>query len=125
MKTTVEAQRKKNDIVQRTRCRHYGHTKTYCARLYTCVKCRGKHNTTLCKENPNTLEKCALCRGNQPANYKGSDIYKNLQKESKQQFNHNEPSNLQKEAKQQFNHNEPSRNHITQILTLTIITNFL
>jgi hypothetical protein len=54
--------------------------KTYCARPYTCVKCGGEHNTTLCKKNPNSPAKCSLCGGNHPDNYKGCDIYKNLQK---------------------------------------------
>jgi hypothetical protein len=31
MKITFEAPRKKNSIVQCTRCQSYGHTKTYCA----------------------------------------------------------------------------------------------
>jgi hypothetical protein len=77
MKTTVEAPRKKHDVVQRTRCQCYGHTETYCARPYTCAKCGGEHNTTSCKENPNPPAKCALCGGNHPANYKSCDMYRN------------------------------------------------
>jgi hypothetical protein len=107
---TVEAPRKKNDIVHWTRCQCYGHTKTYCARSYTCVKCGGEHNTTLCKNNPNTPAKCALCGGNDTATYKGCDIYKTY---------------IKQEAKQQLNHDKTSLNHITQILTPTIIINFL
>lgn len=80
MKITVEAPRKKNTIVQCTRCQCYGHTKSYCARPYACVKCGGDHNTILCKKHPNTPATCALCGGNHPANYKGCDIYINLQK---------------------------------------------
>jgi hypothetical protein len=91
MKITVEAPRKKNYIVQFTRCQCCGHTKTYCPRPYTRVKCGSKHNTTLCKKNANTPAKYALCGGNHPANYKGSDIYKNLQK-ARSKFNHDETS---------------------------------
>jgi hypothetical protein len=80
IKITVEAKRKKNDIVQYTRRQWYGHTKAYCVTPYTCVKCGGEHNTTSCKENPNTPGKWALRGGNHPANYKGCDIYKNLEK---------------------------------------------
>jgi hypothetical protein len=57
MKITVEAPRRKNHIVQCTRCQCYRHTKTYCARPYTCVKCGGEHNTTLCTKNPNTMRR--------------------------------------------------------------------
>jgi hypothetical protein len=57
MKITVEAPRKKSDIQQCTRCQCYGHTQTYCARPYICVKCGGEHNTTLCKKIPNDPEK--------------------------------------------------------------------
>lgn len=78
-KITIEAPRKKNTIVQCTRCQNYGHTKSYCFRPYACVKCGGEHNTIECKKNPNTPAKCALCGSNHPANYKGCEIYKNLQ----------------------------------------------
>ena len=44
MKITVEAPRKKNSIVQCSRCQSYGHTKTYCARPFVCVKCDGDHD---------------------------------------------------------------------------------
>ena len=75
----VEAPRKKNTIVQCTRCQCYGHTKSYCMKPYACVKCGEGHNSTSCKKSPNTPPKCALCGGTHPANYKGCNIYKNLQ----------------------------------------------
>jgi hypothetical protein len=39
MKIVVEAPRKKNYVVQCTRCQSCGHTKSYCSRPYVCVKC--------------------------------------------------------------------------------------
>jgi hypothetical protein len=45
-----------------------------------CVKCGGEHNTTVCRKKPNTPAKCGLRGGAHPANYKGCDIYSNLQK---------------------------------------------
>jgi hypothetical protein len=80
MKITVEAPSKKNDIVTCTQDVTVTGLKTNCARPYTCVRCRGEHNTTLCKEIPNTPAKCALYSSNQPVNYKGCDIYTNLPK---------------------------------------------
>jgi hypothetical protein len=79
MKIAVEAPRKKNYIVQCTRCQSYGHTKSYCSRPYVCVKCGGKHNSTLCTKDPAAPATCALCGGEHPASYKGCIIYKNLQ----------------------------------------------
>lgn len=76
---TVEAPRKKNTIVQCTRCQSYGHTKTYCAKPYACVKCGGAHNSTICKKPSSSPARCALCKGNHPANYKGCDVYRHLQ----------------------------------------------
>jgi hypothetical protein len=79
MKIAVEAPRKKNHIVQCTRCQSYGHTKTYCSRPYVCVKSGGEHNTTLCTKDPTAPATCALCGGDHPASYEGYVIYKNLQ----------------------------------------------
>ena len=79
MKIAVEPPRKKNHIVQCTRCQSYGHTKTYCSRPFACVKCGGKHKTTLCTKDPADPATCALCGGDHPASYKGCTIYKNIQ----------------------------------------------
>ena len=79
MKITVEAPRKKNHIVQCTRCQSYGHTKFYCSRPYVCVNFGGEHNTTMCTKDPTAPTTCALCGGEHPASYKGCVIYKNLQ----------------------------------------------
>jgi hypothetical protein len=49
-------------------------------RPYSCVKCGGKHNSTLYKENSNTSAKLALGGRNHTVNYKCCDIHNNLQK---------------------------------------------
>jgi hypothetical protein len=77
---TIEAPRKMKVIAQCTGCQNYGHTKTYRTRQFMCVKCGGEHNTTMCRKNPSTPAKCGLRGGAHPANYKGWDIYSNLQK---------------------------------------------
>ena len=79
MKITVEAPRKKNSIVKCTRCQSYGHTKTYCARTFACVKCGGDHDTAECAKDPASLPTCALYGGAHPANYKVCDDYRRLQ----------------------------------------------
>ena len=56
-----------------------GHTKTYCARPFVCVKCGGDHDTAECAKDPTSPPTCALCGGAHPANYKGCDGYRRLQ----------------------------------------------
>lgn len=75
-----EAPRKKRDIPQCTRCQGFYHTKNYCNKRPTCVKCAGEHLTGDCqiKEKiPNVI--CANCGGNHPASYKGCEVRKQLQ----------------------------------------------
>ena len=79
MKIVVEPPRKKNHIVQCTRCQSYGHTKTYCSRPFACVNCGGEHKTTLCTKDPAALAMCPLCGGDHPASYKGCTLFKNIQ----------------------------------------------
>ena len=63
------------------RCQQYGHTKSYCNKTFTCVKCGVSHNSKECKKSKETPAKCTLCRGNHPATYKGCEHYHNLTKE--------------------------------------------
>ena len=79
MKIAVDPPRKKNHIVQCTRCQSYGHTKTYCYRPFVCFKCGGEHKTDMCKKDPAVPATCALCRGKHPANDQGCTIYKTIQ----------------------------------------------
>lgn len=79
-KITIESPRIKRDIVQCARCQRYGHTKAYCFRQPRCVKCGENHLTKTCKKDRDTNPICALCGGSHPANYKGCNVYKELQK---------------------------------------------
>ena len=47
-----------------------------------CVACVGTHNSKECKKSKETPAKCALCRGNHRASYKGCENYHNLMKEN-------------------------------------------
>lgn len=76
----IEAPHRKFTIVQCTRCQQYNHTKTYCTLPYACVKCGGAHDTKICTKSRDVPAKCALCKGTHPANYRGCEIYKKLQK---------------------------------------------
>jgi hypothetical protein len=77
-KITVEPPRKRNSPIQCTRCQSYGHSKTYCTRPYSCVKCGRAHDSRTCQKSRQTPATCALCNGNHPANYKGCTVYRDL-----------------------------------------------
>jgi PAX-interacting protein 1 len=77
-KIKVEPPRKKRDIIQRTRCQDYGHSKTYCSKPYYCVKCAKQHDSKTYTKSKDTPASCALCKGSHPANYKGCTVYKDL-----------------------------------------------
>lgn len=79
-KINFEPPRVKKEIVQCKRCQQYGHTKTYCRRPYQCVKCGQMHDTSKCTKTNSTPAVCALCGGEHPANYKGCQVYKTIQK---------------------------------------------
>jgi hypothetical protein len=46
----IEPPRKIKGIAQCMRCQQYDYTKSYCNRLYVCVKCGGSHSTQSCKK---------------------------------------------------------------------------
>lgn len=75
----VEPPKKSTEIVQCTRCQQYNHTKSYCNRPYACVKCGGSHDTKTCQKTRDTPPTCILCNGDHPANYKGCQVYRELQ----------------------------------------------
>lgn len=74
-----EEPHQKKVIPQCARCQRYGHTKGYCYRNYRCVKCANNHPTAECTKSRDTEATCALCNGKHPANYKGCQIYKEIQ----------------------------------------------
>lgn len=75
---TFEAPRKNNDLVQCHRCQMFGHTKAYCRRVPSCVKCGQDHFSTECKKAANTPAKCVHCQEKHPANYRGCSVYQQL-----------------------------------------------
>lgn len=60
-------------------CEDYGHTRAYCNRPPRCVCCGDFHTSVSCQKNRELPAKCALCSGDQPANYNGCPIFKNIQ----------------------------------------------
>lgn len=92
-KITVEPPRKRKEIPQCQRCQEYGHTKAYCSKPYSCVKCGENHPTQVCQKTKMTPATCALCDGPHPANYKGCSVYRDLQKSrsDRQKRNQHQP----------------------------------
>lgn len=80
LRVKIEPPRQKREIVQCTKCQRYGHTKRFCFNNARCVKCVGNHSTESCmRDKSDERVQCVLCSGNHPANYRGCEIYKQLQ----------------------------------------------
>lgn len=79
-KVKIEAIRNSKLIAQCKRCQRYGHTKRFCNRAPACVKCAGNHLTASCTKARDTPAKCINCKEMHPANYRGCEIAKELQK---------------------------------------------
>lgn len=88
-KVKIEEPHKRTDIIQCMNCQDYGHSKKYCSYTPRCVRCGEEHPTTHCVKTKDLPAKCALCTGNHPANYKGCQVYKNLQQLRKPTSNKN------------------------------------
>lgn len=82
-KIKVEAPHARKEIPQCLRCQTYGHTRSYCHHPPRCVRCGSDHESAHCTKEKSEPAKCALCSGPHPANYKGCDIHKELQKKRK------------------------------------------
>ncbi|KAL4104596.1 hypothetical protein QTP88_019890 [Uroleucon formosanum] len=93
-KVKIEEPYKRRDIVQCLNCQEYGHTKTYCAHTPRCVRCAEHHPTSTCQKPRNLPAKCALCQGEHPANYKGCQIHKELQKLRNPNSRSNQPTSI-------------------------------
>ena len=61
-------------------CQSFGHTINFYGKPPRCVKCTGCHSTKDCDKPANTKPKCVNCGENNPANYRGCIIAKELQK---------------------------------------------
>lgn len=72
----VEKLTPQHKIVQCYRCQLFGHTKNYCSRPYTCVKCAGSHKAGDCNKTSEEDAKCANCGGGHPASFRGCNAYK-------------------------------------------------
>ncbi|XP_025424523.1 uncharacterized protein LOC112693598 isoform X2 [Sipha flava] len=78
-KVKIEEPHKRKDIIQCLNCQDYGHSRKYCSYSPRCVRCGDNHPSTSCTKSTTTPAKCALCKSDHPANYKGCKIYKDLQ----------------------------------------------
>lgn len=74
----IEPPMKNDDIVQCHRCQQFGHSKTYCRKLYRCVKCGLNHPSAECTKLRDVPPQCSNCLENHTASYKGCKIYKEL-----------------------------------------------
>lgn len=74
----IEEPRKKRIIPQCMRCQQYGHTKSYCNHHPRCVKCGEFHDSSSCLKTRDKAPKCANCKGEHPANYRGCQTLKDL-----------------------------------------------
>jgi hypothetical protein len=77
---TVEELRRHKTIVQCTRCQKFNHTKSYCNHEPKCVKCAGTHFSSECTKDKQTPPKCTLCDQAHTANYRGCQVFQDLQK---------------------------------------------
>lgn len=73
----VERPLRSAEVAQCHRCQQFGHTKNYCRRPFVCVKCAGAHQSTACLKEAGEKPKCANCKGQHAASYRGCQIYKN------------------------------------------------
>lgn len=76
----IEPPIKTNDIIQCYRCQQFGHSKTYCRKMFNCVKCGLNHRTDNCSKPENTPPQCVNCLQHHTANYKGCSVYRDLLK---------------------------------------------
>jgi hypothetical protein len=75
-RVTIEPPKKYRGIPQCTNCQQLGHTKSFCNRQATCVKCAGDHHSKQCTKHLQSDPTCALCKEKgHTANYKGCPVY--------------------------------------------------
>lgn len=67
-------------ISQCLNCQDYGHTRAYCGYPARCVRCSANHSSSECTKSRDTPAKCVLYSGDHSANYKGCNVYKELQR---------------------------------------------
>lgn len=85
---------KRRELVQCLNCQDYGHTRTYCSYTPRCIR-YGKNHTSSFWDKPNDAPPtCALYQGNHPANYRGYQIHKKLQKHRNKSTSIPSPQNV-------------------------------
>lgn len=109
----IEPPKKVEDVVQCHRCQQFGHSKTYCRKIYRCVKCGLNHPSSQCTKDCNVPPQCSNCLENHTASYRGCRIYKELVQ--KKQFNKRQNNEDNQTAFDINAHNFPSicRNNAT------------
>ena len=81
MRVKIEPLRKTTNLIpQCKRCQGYNHTQKYCYREPRCVKCLGKHFTRDCLLKRSEQPTCVNCKEHHPANYRGCEVAKQLQR---------------------------------------------
>ena len=70
--------RTNREVPQFARCQRYGHTENYCNKQARCAGIHSVENCPMGKRMNKVVR--ANCGNNQPANYKGSMVRKELQK---------------------------------------------
>lgn len=81
IKVKIEPLKKNTNLIPQCRkCQGFNHTQKYCGREERCVKCLGKHITKACTIMRNTSAQCVNCKGEHPANYRGCEVARELQK---------------------------------------------
>jgi len=79
-KIKIEEPCPRRNLIQCTRCQSYGHTQAYCNHQPKCVKCGDNHLSSECKKDKDSPASCAFCTQPHPANYRGCQVHKDLQK---------------------------------------------
>nr|CAH7730417.1 unnamed protein product [Callosobruchus chinensis] len=67
----MEPMKKRTGPNQCYRCQIYGHCQNNCTATPRCVRCGGHHRAAECKLPREQPAKCANCRGQHPANFRG------------------------------------------------------
>lgn len=68
---SMESMYRRASTGQCHRCQRFGHAQSGCRADYRCLKCAEGHSTHLCPKQKSLPAKCANCRGEHPANYRG------------------------------------------------------
>ena len=78
-------------------CQRYGHTGPLC------VRCGEGHPKGSCTKDPNTDAKCANCKQNHPANWRGCEHYQSAleRKQEMEEIRHRNPTRPQRQIKVQ------------------------